>query len=80
MDSFANKKGIPVTPIVIEKLTKEQHCRDTRALYPQLGPNTTQKDLDEALFVCGHQTSTYQDIQRYRQLSSKDDYKDGEWT
>ena len=77
-EAFANEnKGIPVTQSVIEKLREEITGASS---YPLLGPNTTQIDLDEAMFVRSRQSTTYRDIQRYRKLPLKSDYVDGEWT
>jgi hypothetical protein len=65
-----------VTQATISKLTWE----NGNEVYLHLGPNTTRKDLDEAMFVRARSSTSYRDILRYRELLSKDEFKDGDWS
>ena len=80
-EAFENEsRGIPVTPIVMEKLSREHANVNNNIVYPQLGPNTSQSDLQEALFVRNRETTTVRDMERYRELERKEDYQDGPWS
>ena len=64
----------------MEKLSRVHSDTNNNIVYPQLGPNTSLSDLEEAVFVRNRDTTTVRDIQRYRDLVIKQDYQDGDWT
>ena len=77
-EAFVNEsKGIRVPGIVMDKLAVEA---PGVPVYPQLGPNTTQEDFEEALFVRNHLSTTLRDIIRFHGLQIKEKFKDGAWT
>ena len=76
-EAFVNEgKGIPVPAVVMDKL-----CSESSPIqgYPQLGPNTSEKDFEEAMFVRSRSTTTLRDIHKFRDLDVKDNFKDGAW-
>ena len=76
-EAFVNKgKGIPVPGVVMDKLAVEP---PGVPVYPQLGPNTTQEDFEEALFVRNRSSTTLRDINRFRGLKVKEKFKDRSW-
>ena len=80
-EAFQNESGgIPITETFMEKLSREHCDTNNNIVYPQFGPNTTVSDLEEAVFVRNRNTTTVRDIQRYRNLATKKDYQDGDWT
>ena len=76
-EAFVNEgKGIPVPAVVMDKLCSESSPIEG---YPQLGPNTSEKDFEEAMFVRSRSTTTLRDIHKFRDLDVKDNFKDGAW-
>ena len=76
-EAFVNEgKGIPVPGVVMDKIAAEP---PGVPVYPQLGPNTTQEDFEQALFVWNRAFTTLCDINRFRGLKIKEKFKDGSW-
>ena len=76
-DAFVNEgKGIPLSDELYNRFIG-QATDDTR--YPQLGSNTSWTDYHEAIYFRKRDSISVRDIQRYRALSSPDQFYDGEW-
>ena len=76
-EAFLNEgKGILVPTVVMDKLSSEA---SENPVYPQLGPNTTEQDFKEAMFVRNRSSTTLRDIHKYRDLDIKENFKDGAW-
>ena len=76
-DAFVNEgKGIPLSDELYNRFIG-QASDDTR--YPQLGSNTSWTDYHEAIYFRKRDSISVRDIQRYRALSSPDQFYDGEW-
>jgi len=66
-DALIGDGFTPVHKFDDDSSDNNSHCFDDETKYPILGPNTTQEDLDEALWVLDHEgsgnTTTWIDLQ-----------------
>ena len=65
--------------ICVREITLTMSSAESGTVYPIFGPNTTEKDFDEARFIMSTDTCTTLDLERYRlyeECHVSDEYDD----